>query len=56
MVNTLRDVTADHEERDQLVSFAGVVAHDLKNPLTVIRGWSESLQEELTSDGMPDLR
>ncbi len=54
VVNTLRDVTADQEERDQLVSFAGVVAHDLKNPLTVIRGWSESLQEELT-DEAPDL-
>lgn len=54
VVNTLRDVTADQEERDQLVSFAGVVAHDLKNPLTVIRGWSESLQEEL-ADEAPDL-
>ena len=55
VVNTLRDVTAGHEERDQLVSFAGVVAHDLKNPLTVIRGWSESLQEELASDAPPDV-
>ena len=55
VVNTLRDVTADHEERDQLVGFAGVVAHDLKNPLTVIRGWSESLQEELAVDGPPDV-
>lgn len=56
VVNTLRDVTQDHEERDQLVAFAGVVAHDLKNPLTVIRGWSESIQEELTADGPPDVR
>ena len=47
VVNTLRDVTSEHEERDQLVSFAGVVAHDLKNPLTVVRGWTESLREEL---------
>ena len=56
VVNTVRDVTQAHEERDQLVAFAGVVAHDLKNPLTVIRGWSESLQEELAADGPPDVR
>lgn len=56
VVNTIRDVTREHEERDQLVSFAGVVAHDLKIPLTVIRGWSESLQEELAADGPPDVR
>ena len=55
VVNTLRDVTQDHEERDQLVAFAGVVAHDLKNPLTVVRGWSESLHEELAADGPPDV-
>ncbi|MEJ7796564.1 MAG: ATP-binding protein, partial [Nocardioides sp.] len=54
VVNTLRDVTSEHEERDQLVAFAGVVAHDLKNPLTVIQGWSESLQEELAADGPLD--
>ncbi|WP_432479608.1 sensor histidine kinase [Nocardioides sp. GXQ0305] len=54
VVNTLRDVTREHEERDQLVSFAGVVAHDLKNPLTVVRGWTESLREELEADDEPD--
>lgn len=55
VVNTLRDITEAEAERDQLVSFAGVVAHDLKNPLTVIRGWSESLQEELAGEGSPDV-
>ena len=55
VVTTLRDVTRHQEERDQLVGFAGVVAHDLKNPLTVIRGWSESIQEELAADGPPDV-
>ncbi len=54
VVNTLRDVTREHEERDQLVSFAGVVAHDLKNPLTVVRGWTESLREELEDEEQPD--
>jgi len=55
VVNTLRDVTRQHEERDQLVSFAGVVAHDLKNPLTVVRGWTESLREELDTEEAPDV-
>lgn len=50
VVNTLRDVTREREERDQLVSFAGVVAHDLKNPLTVVRGWLENLLDELEAD------
>ena len=55
VVNTLRDVTREQEERDQLVAFAGVVAHDLKNPLTVVRGWTESLREELAADDEPDV-
>jgi signal transduction histidine kinase len=55
VTTSLHDVTQETEERDQLVSFAGVVAHDLKNPLTVIRGWSESLQEELRAEGPPDV-
>ncbi len=55
IVCTLRDVTVDQEERDQLVGFAGVVAHDLKNPLTVIRGWSETIQTTLAADGAPDV-
>ncbi|QBR91686.1 ATP-binding protein [Nocardioides euryhalodurans] len=55
VVNTLRDVTTEQEERDQLVAFAGVVAHDLKNPLTVVRGWTESLREELEAAEEPDV-
>jgi signal transduction histidine kinase len=49
-VCAFRDVTREHDERDQLVAFAGVVAHDLKNPLTVVRGWLETLEEELLDD------
>lgn len=55
VTTSLHDITQETDERDQLVSFAGVVAHDLKNPLTVIRGWSESLQEELAGDRVPDV-
>jgi len=45
MVN-VRDVTVDRQHRDTLASFAGVVAHDLFNPLTVVDGWAEALQAE----------
>ena len=44
-VAVFHDVTADRRERDELASFAGVVAHDLLNPLTVVEGWSEALLE-----------
>ena len=44
-----RDVTREQDERDQLVGFAGVVAHDLKNPLTVVSGWLESLGDALSA-------
>ena len=45
------DVTADRRHRDELASFAGVVAHDLLNPLATIEGWSEALAGELDLDG-----
>lgn len=45
MVN-VRDVTVDRQHRDSLASFAGVVAHDLFNPLTVVDGWAEALADE----------
>ena len=44
---TYRDVTADRADRDSLASFAGVVAHDLLTPVTVIAAWSELLAEAL---------
>ncbi|ROR93001.1 PAS domain-containing protein [Nocardioides aurantiacus] len=47
---TYRDVTALRHDRDALASFSGVVAHDLKRPLTVINGWSEALAERF-ADG-----
>jgi nitrogen-specific signal transduction histidine kinase/integral membrane sensor domain MASE1 len=45
VVVVFHDVSADRRERDELASFAGVVAHDLLNPLTVVEGWSETLLE-----------
>ncbi|WP_183407866.1 ATP-binding protein [Nocardioides marmoriginsengisoli] len=47
MVN-LRDVTLERQHRDTLASFAGVVAHDLFNPLSVLGGWTEALADEFS--------
>ena len=52
VVVVFHDVTAERRERDELASFAGVVAHDLLNPLTVVDGWSEALLEEARA-GVP---
>lgn len=52
MVNT-RDVTVDREHRDTLASFAGVVAHDLSNPLSRIDGWAEALADEFEHGDVP---
>jgi PAS domain S-box-containing protein len=43
----IRDVTAASSHRESLASFAGTVAHDLNNPLSVIDGWAEALEEDL---------
>ncbi|MER7001613.1 ATP-binding protein [Dactylosporangium sp. NPDC000555] len=46
-VVVFHDVTAERRHRDELSSFAGVVAHDLLNPLTTIDGWAENLGDTL---------
>lgn len=48
-----RDVTAARHDRDALASFAGIVAHDLKRPLAVVKGWSGALSEELVRGPVP---
>ncbi|MFI5495131.1 ATP-binding protein [Actinoplanes sp. NPDC051859] len=37
------DVTAERRHRDELATFAGVVAHDLLNPLATVEGWSDAV-------------
>ena len=44
----VRDITAEKAHQDSLVGFAGTVAHDLNNPLSVIDGWAEAIQEDLS--------
>jgi len=43
------DVTTDRAQRSALESFASVVAHDLRGPLSVIDGWAELLTHDLTN-------
>lgn len=51
-----RDVTAEHARREELAAFAGVVAHDLRNPLAAIDGWTELIGDELDAGELaPDL-
>ncbi len=49
----IRDATAASNYRESLVSFAGTVAHDLNNPLSVIDGWAEALEEDLAAADSP---
>ncbi|PPK65464.1 ATP-binding protein [Actinokineospora auranticolor] len=42
-----RDVTAERRHLDELANFAGVVAHDLLNPLAVVEGWTSVADEAL---------
>ncbi len=52
-VVTFRDVTVDRQDRDNLASFAGVIAHDLFNPLGVVSGWADMLVDAF-SEGPVD--
>lgn len=42
-----RDVTDEHARREELAAFAGVVAHDLRNPLAAIDGWTDMIADEV---------
>jgi signal transduction histidine kinase len=51
-----RDATVEHARRVDLTAFAQVVAHDLRNPLAAVEGWTQMMALEL-GDGTvePDL-
>jgi signal transduction histidine kinase len=47
VVIAMHDVTEDRRHRDELANFAGVVAHDLLNPLATIEGWSQAVLQDV---------
>jgi PAS domain S-box-containing protein len=49
----VRDITLERSYQDSLANFAGTVAHDLNNPLSVIDGWAEAIQEDLAESADP---
>ncbi len=49
----VRDITLERSYQEGLASFAGTVAHDLNNPLSVIDGWAEAIQEDLGTTDDP---
>jgi diguanylate cyclase (GGDEF)-like protein len=53
-VSIFHDVTAERRHRNELASFAGVVAHDLQNPLATVEGWSELLAETIGESEQTD--
>ncbi len=46
----LHDVTAQRARLRELSNFAGMVAHDLRGPLTVLDGWLEVVQDGEADD------
>ena len=44
---TLRDVTEQQAHLASLESFAGIVAHDLQNPVSAVQGWTDIAIDEL---------
>ncbi|WP_372736032.1 ATP-binding protein [Nocardioides sp.] len=44
-----QDVTTERERHEALATFAGHVAHDLRNPLTIVQAWTEELTNAFES-------
>ena len=53
VMTVLTDVTEQHDRIHELSGFAGVVAHDLRAPLTSLEGWLELAEEALRAQS-PD--
>ncbi|GAA3141186.1 hypothetical protein GCM10010466_35240 [Planomonospora alba] len=49
-VVVFHDVTAERRHRDELTAFAGIVAHDLRNPLTTVSAWAQLLADALQAE------
>lgn len=49
-VAVFRDVTSERAQQAELAAFAGVVAHDLKNPLSAVRAYLELVADEVVPE------
>jgi len=49
-VVTMRDVTAEHELDRQKDEFVAAASHDLRTPLTAIKGWAQLLRQRADAD------
>ena len=63
IIGITRDITARvgreqrlEDQKQQLDEFAGVVSHDLRNPLSVAKGRLELLADEIDSEHVPPIR
>lgn len=54
-VGNAYDITALREREAELSAFAGIVAHDLKDPLAAIAGFTALVQKELEPVGLPEV-
>lgn len=50
VVVVFSDVTEERAQHDYLAGFAGMVAHDLRSPLTTLRGWLDMCAMLASSD------
>lgn len=53
-VVSMRDDTAHRRHVDELETFAGAVAHDLRNPLAAMSSWLDVLTSHLSDRGIHD--
>lgn len=53
-VVSMRDDTAHRRQVDELETFAGAVAHDLRNPLTAMSAWIDVLEDHLSDQSALD--
>ena len=56
LMAVLADVTEQHARMDELSGFAGVVAHDLRSPLTSLEGWLEMAVDALAHGEVEEAR
>ena len=52
----LFDHTKQYSQDEQAISFVALSVHELRTPLTLLRGYIEALEEEIESEGKPELQ